>query len=481
MIMSTSEVVQTGWNGEGESIFGTILLVLFSCVLVAITVFRRRLSVNDQYREGSMMDEAFPVPHLASVSSSSSSNGGSIGGHRITTTSSTRGEGGKREGKPTAGLGLWRRPSFSRVLELFDHSNSAVEKGATFQSLIVAAGSDIFFGGGTNTNTGSLGARSNVICSGTTDCLSNLTPDLLLSIIKFMMPVDIGALSSVSRSMAKDCKADFIWEQLWLQNYASLWENPKIRELQVRRGISWSPVLRHTSNLDISARSSPPQQGWFVFYLEFEACWLEWLLAGMCTPDLCVLGLGGSIYDITAFLPLHPGSQETLSDACGGDATEHFADIGHSSDAVELARIYCIHAMPEHLVCGQYQHTDRLNRHSGSRRGHVTKFQSTMKREQAVAVVNAELGERQRVQLERLQQQQQQQQEGLNLNLNQDMGRIAPGVCKYFACPRDEPHLGRARACYDPLLQKWLVWWTCCGAVQAAEGLPEAAGRTVVE
>jgi hypothetical protein len=40
---------------------------------------------------------------------------------------------------------------------------------------------------------------------------------------------------------------------------------------------------------------------------------------------------------------------------------------------------------------------------------------------------------------------------------------VCPTVGGYYSCPLDAPHFGRARACYDPLQQRWVVWWTCCG------------------
>ncbi|XP_034427662.1 cytochrome b5-like [Hippoglossus hippoglossus] len=43
------------------------------------------------------------------------------------------------------------------------------------------------------------------------------------------------------------------------------------------------------------------------------------------------------VYDVTKFLEEHPGGEEVLREQAGGDATESFEDIGHSSDAREMA------------------------------------------------------------------------------------------------------------------------------------------------
>ncbi|KFO78646.1 Cytochrome b5, partial [Cuculus canorus] len=48
------------------------------------------------------------------------------------------------------------------------------------------------------------------------------------------------------------------------------------------------------------------------------------------------------IYDITKFLDEHPGGEEVLREQAGGDATENFEDVGHSSDARGLSETFII-------------------------------------------------------------------------------------------------------------------------------------------
>nr|XP_046227793.1 cytochrome b5 [Scatophagus argus] len=43
------------------------------------------------------------------------------------------------------------------------------------------------------------------------------------------------------------------------------------------------------------------------------------------------------VYDVTKFLDEHPGGEEVLREQAGGNATESFEDVGHSSDAREMA------------------------------------------------------------------------------------------------------------------------------------------------
>ncbi|XP_053452012.1 cytochrome b5-like [Nycticebus coucang] len=46
------------------------------------------------------------------------------------------------------------------------------------------------------------------------------------------------------------------------------------------------------------------------------------------------------LYDLTKFLEEHPGGEEVLREQAGGDATENFEDVGHSTDARELSKTY---------------------------------------------------------------------------------------------------------------------------------------------
>ncbi|KAF6302794.1 cytochrome b5 type A [Rhinolophus ferrumequinum] len=57
------------------------------------------------------------------------------------------------------------------------------------------------------------------------------------------------------------------------------------------------------------------------------------------------------VYDLTKFLEEHPGGEEVLREQAGGDATENFEDVGHSSDARELSKTYIIGEVhPETLI-----------------------------------------------------------------------------------------------------------------------------------
>uniref|UniRef100_H3BAW3 Cytochrome b5 n=1 Tax=Latimeria chalumnae TaxID=7897 RepID=H3BAW3_LATCH len=48
------------------------------------------------------------------------------------------------------------------------------------------------------------------------------------------------------------------------------------------------------------------------------------------------------IYDVTQFLEEHPGGEEVLREQAGGDATECFEDVGHSTDARTMSGTFLI-------------------------------------------------------------------------------------------------------------------------------------------
>ena len=159
--------------------------------------------------------------------------------------------------------------------------------------------------------------------------LDRLPSDVLLHLINFLRRVDVGHLAIVNKNLCRDTLSDTIWRQLWMQRYCQLWEDQRIVEIRRLRGIEWDPTDRKGL--------FQPKHGWLYFYLEFEFSWLDWLLAGCNTEDCCLIGLQGAILDITEFLPRHPGSGESLTEAAGGDATDVFSDIGHSSFATGIA------------------------------------------------------------------------------------------------------------------------------------------------
>ncbi|CAH0717433.1 unnamed protein product, partial [Brenthis ino] len=55
-----------------------------------------------------------------------------------------------------------------------------------------------------------------------------------------------------------------------------------------------------------------------------------------------VFVIDNEVYDITKFLDDHPGGHEVLLNVAGKDASEDFDDVGHSTDAKEMMKKFCI-------------------------------------------------------------------------------------------------------------------------------------------
>ena len=53
------------------------------------------------------------------------------------------------------------------------------------------------------------------------------------------------------------------------------------------------------------------------------------------------------VYDLTKFLDEHPGGEEILVEHAGQDSTEPFEDVGHSTDARDMMKEYCIGELRE--------------------------------------------------------------------------------------------------------------------------------------
>ncbi|XP_074586672.1 uncharacterized protein LOC141842360 [Curcuma longa] len=64
----------------------------------------------------------------------------------------------------------------------------------------------------------------------------------------------------------------------------------------------------------------------------------------------CWLSIHGKVYDVTAFMEEHPGGEEAILNAAaaGGDASEAFDEVGHSSTATSMLQSYLIGAVEGH-------------------------------------------------------------------------------------------------------------------------------------
>lgn len=85
-----------------------------------------------------------------------------------------------------------------------------------------------------------------------------------------------------------------------------------------------------------------------------QTVWATELIAGHTTDTDCWIVVEGVIYDVTEYIPLHPGGSETILNTCGTDATEAFKTKGatgddHSALAYELLARYKVAALGDPL------------------------------------------------------------------------------------------------------------------------------------
>eukprot|EP01041_Mallomonas_annulata_P011503 gene11503-24044_t len=252
--------------------------------------------------------------------------------------------------------------------------------------------------------------------------------DSLLIMLEFLNSADWLILSSVSKHTDMVLRNESVWEQLWRQRYSRFWSSTSIIRIRQIRGGSllWEPPTTTTSSVCHHCPvGGVPSQGWKRFLLAFEECWTDWLLAGCNTESLCLLGLQGGVFDVTPMVHLHPGSPETLLDHAGCDCSVLFEDIGHSSLARTM-RDACLLGRP--AISGY-----------GNGNGHQGVL--TSQYANVLAVTRRRLAER-------------------TLSVSVRTGRTA---CSSSSTSCSD-HSGQCKVCFDPVLQRWDVWWTCCGA-----------------
>ncbi|KAL6349940.1 hypothetical protein AAG906_002047 [Vitis piasezkii] len=83
------------------------------------------------------------------------------------------------------------------------------------------------------------------------------------------------------------------------------------------------------------------------------------------SKDDCWVVIDGKVYDVTTYLDEHPGGDDVILATTGKDATDDFEDAGHSNDARELMKSFCIGeldmsspAIPELKISDKKQQTD---------------------------------------------------------------------------------------------------------------------------
>lgn len=285
--------------------------------------------------------------------------------------------------------------------------------------------------------------------------------ELLLHIITYLNIVDLHKFMIISNSSLKLLRSDYIWKQLWLKNYGStLWKNKCIVEIKKIRSIEWN------HNYD---DNFTPIQGWYRFYIEFNFCWMNWLLAGLCTVQNCYVGLNGKLYYLSPFLNDHPGSPETLLESSGCDCTAHYTDIGHSKYAASLANNYLTFSPSDYSLKFnkdidkiRIPYTTQLHKDDAN-------IKKMLKYNNNVTFLNHEFNEF----IHSI--------ENISVLNKLDKAVYGLGLTDAFEVSSEivsittasvgmynlkcstSKHYGQCKSFYDPLQQQWLCWWSCCG------------------
>jgi hypothetical protein len=154
--------------------------------------------------------------------------------------------------------------------------------------------------------------------------------DVQVNIFSFLHPKHVVAVACVSRACrdivdGRGALTTALWKTLWQRDYGWLMHSWDIgREVLARSNVVSDPPFTKD------------------FYFRFGLSYINFLIAGLNTPQRCFVGLHGSIYDITDFVISHPGSPDTLLVHAGRDATKLFDDMDHSRGARRLARNFCV-------------------------------------------------------------------------------------------------------------------------------------------
>jgi len=294
--------------------------------------------------------------------------------------------------------------------------------------------------------------------------LDDFPVEILINIFSHLSAVDVLKTKLLSRSMCEAVSNECIWKQMWMNSFSSMWSDPNIKKIRLERNIIWDPTI-------LPCRS--PTQGWFLYYVLFDICWVDWLLAGYCTKSRSLIGYDRSILDVTNFVDYHPGSAETLSEEAGGDVTERFIDIGHSSYALALMdKMYVWNnrnsKRREASKSGTTE-VSKLQVHLTAIRQDISTFATKRANAKATqpkgkeclkAVAPSTATSAGDFVVETIKK----TRKNLYCSSYLDNARaMVPCITDYAQCATTQDHFGQAKTFFDPLHQEFNVWWTCCG------------------
>lgn len=181
----------------------------------------------------------------------------------------------------------------------------------------------------------------------------NFPTDAAVHILSFLQPKDVlsfGCVSPETQAMVREDAP--IWKMLWLRDYSWLISSWEVGQEAVQRSLKSIATFCGGNDKTLNTASSCPDDtiarflGSFQFskdfYFRFGLSFVDYLLAGQCTTRRCLVGLGGHVFDLTAFVEDHPGSPETVLAHAGKDCTAVFEGMRHTIGARKMAQQMCV-------------------------------------------------------------------------------------------------------------------------------------------
>lgn len=169
---------------------------------------------------------------------------------------------------------------------------------------------------------------------------SPLPADALIAIMECLTPRDVLQFSMTNRAIhglieqVDNHTSVELWKALFVRDFGWLIHSWNVGKQAVERSFAnHEPGSSMLSEYHLYSKD---------FYFRFQLCFVDYLLAGNCSEDQCLVGLGGHIYDMTPFLEHHPGSPETVLVHAGRDASNVFEGMRHTLPARKRAQQFCI-------------------------------------------------------------------------------------------------------------------------------------------
>ena len=154
--------------------------------------------------------------------------------------------------------------------------------------------------------------------------------DLQIQVCSFLTPRDVVRWAQVNRACRATVETSHaLWKALFDRDYGwtvTVWD------------VGRQAVRERSLVTDLASVSYYDKE----FYFRFGLAFCDYMLAGQNTVDRCLVALGGHVYDMTAFVHVHPGSPETVLVSAGKDATQFFTNVRHSSGALRFAKSLCV-------------------------------------------------------------------------------------------------------------------------------------------